>query len=175
MQIRAFGHYALSSVPQIVDQAEDSTRVRRQSRTDCTSINMRYTPHGIEIRAVQRNTMNDTLTHPSPTVSKSIRTRARAAEIVCTLYRCTPDEASALLIQLSQTNNLKIASLIRALVAIVDDTSAAGIYGNSDASASHFWLREIRELSKIHRRSDHFERHFATPANRCAPLSTAGG
>ncbi|MDV8065247.1 hypothetical protein R4P64_01885 [Rhodococcus sp. IEGM 1366] len=171
MQIRAFDHYALSSVPQIVDQAEGSDGARRQSRTDCTSINMRYIPPGSKTRAVQRNTLYNTMIHPDNTTDSvttnglrvpttSGRLRARALEIVCTLYRCTTDEAADLLVRHSQTNNLKVTSLIKALVALIDeDTSGTG-YGSNNALASHFWLREIRNLSQAHRRSDHFHRHL---------------
>jgi hypothetical protein len=174
VQTRAFDHYALSSVPQIVDQAEDSDGVRRQSRTDCTSINMRYTPHGPKTHAVQRNTLINTMIHPNDTNNQangnstnglripttSGRIRERAIEIVCTLYRCSTDEAAELLVRHSQTNNLKVTSLIKALVALIDeDTSGTG-YGSNNALASHFWLREIRNLSQAHRRSDHFHRHL---------------
>lgn len=168
VQIRAFDHYALSSVPQIVDQAEGSDGVRRQSRTDCTSINMRYTPLRSKTCVVQRNTLINTMIHPDNTTNglriptTSGRTRQRALEIVCTLYRCSTDEAADLLVRHSQTNNLKVTSLIKALVALIDeDTSGTG-YGSNNALASHFWLREIRNLSQAHRRSDHFHRHLVS-------------
>ena len=51
----------------LLTQAEDSDGVRRQSRTDCTSINMRYTPHGPKTHAVQRNTLINTMIHPNDT------------------------------------------------------------------------------------------------------------
>lgn len=170
VQIRAFDHYALSSVPQIVDQAEGSDRVRRQSRTDCTSINMRYTPHGSKTHAVQRNTLYNTMIHPENTNNNTTnglripttsgRIRERALEIICTLYRCSTDEAADLLVRHSQTNNLKVTSLIKSLVALIDEDSSNDGYGNNNALASHFWLREIRNLSQVHRRSDHFHRHL---------------
>lgn len=171
MQIRAFDHYALSSVPQIVDQAEGSNRVRRQSRTDCTSINMRYMPNGSKTRSVQRNTLYNTMIHPdnmNNTANDSLRIptntgriRERALEIVCTLYRCSTDEATDLLVRHSQANNLKVTSLIKSLVALIDEDSSSSSYGSNNALASHFWLREIRNLSQVHRRNDHFHRHLA--------------
>ena len=176
VQTRAFDHYALSSVPQIVDQAEDSDGVRRQSRTDCTSINMRYTPHGPKPCGSKEyldqhhdsphdtnNQANGNSTNGLRIPTTSGRIRERAIEIVCTLYRCSTDEAAELLVRHSQTNNLKVTSLIKALVALIDeDTSGTG-YGSNNALASHFWLREIRNLSQAHRRSDHFHRHLVGP------------
>lgn len=87
------------------------------------------------------------------------RTRDRALEIVCTLYRCPPEDAAPRLVQLSQTNNLKVSSLAKALVAVVDDATNDAADGTAHTAASHFWLREIRNLSQIHRRSDHLHRH----------------
>ncbi|MCE4268958.1 ANTAR domain-containing protein [Rhodococcus globerulus] len=106
------------------------------------------------------NTTNSVTTNELRVPTTSGRLRARALEIVCTLYRCTTDEAADLLVRHSQTNNLKVTSLIKALVALIDeDTSGTG-YGSNNALASHFWLREIRNLSQAHRRSDHFHRHL---------------
>lgn len=98
----------------------------------------------------------------SRTPTTSGRVRERGIEIVCTLYRCSTEEAAELLVRHSQTNNLKVTSLIKALVALIDeDTSGTG-YGSNNALASHFWLREIRNLSQAHRRSDHFHRHLVS-------------
>ena len=69
---------------------------------------MRYTPHGPKDPAVQRNTLINTMIHPDDTNNQtnsnstnglripttSGRIRERGIEIVCTLYRCSTDEAA---------------------------------------------------------------------------------
>ncbi|MCJ0907178.1 antar domain protein [Rhodococcus sp. ARC_M6] len=90
------------------------------------------------------------------------RTRVRALEIVCTLYRCTTDEAAALLVEHSQTNHIKVSNLAKALVALIDDSSSNSMSESASTLAAHFWLREIRNLSQAQRRSDHFHRHLVS-------------
>ncbi|QBJ97648.1 antar domain protein [Rhodococcus sp. ABRD24] len=92
---------------------------------------------------------------------RSVTIRARALEIVGILYRCDSDLAAELLMRHSQENNIRIASLMEGLVAVVDGTEDEIRAGEQTTLASHFWLREIRQLGESHRRNDRFERHVA--------------
>ncbi|MGF7121286.1 hypothetical protein AB4Z09_20965 [Rhodococcus sp. TAF43] len=92
---------------------------------------------------------------------RSAALRARALEIVGILYRCEPDAAAQLLMRHSQENNLKVAALSEALVAVVDGASDEPDACAQTTLAAHFWLREIRRLGRTHRRSDRWVRHVA--------------
>lgn len=107
--------------------------------------------------------MLNTMIRPINTANTD-RTRVRALEIVCTLYRCTTNEAAALLVEHSQTNNIKVANLAKALVTLIDDSTSTIETEGSSTLAAHFWLREIRNLNRSHRRTDNFQRHFARSA-----------
>lgn len=112
--------------------------------------------------------------HPTPAGARrgnscggSDAGRARALEIVRILYRCDSDLASQRLMQHSQENNLRIAALAEALVAVVDGTARESEAKGQTTLATHFWLREIRRLGHAHRRSDRWVRHAAVTAG-CA-------
>ncbi|MDH6283468.1 hypothetical protein [Prescottella agglutinans] len=90
---------------------------------------------------------------------RSAAGRARALEIVGILYRCEPDAAAQLLMRHWQENNLEIAALAEAAVAVVDGASGEPDTNVQAARAAHFWLREIRRLGRRHRGSDRWMRH----------------
>lgn len=94
----------------------------------------------------------------------SVAVRARALEIVGILYRCDSDRASERLLRHSQENNLRIAALGEALVAVVDGGSRESDANAQATLAAHFWLREIRRLGREHRRTDRRVRHVAASA-----------
>ncbi|MCA1004365.1 hypothetical protein LCL87_01405 [Rhodococcus hoagii] len=94
----------------------------------------------------------------------SAAVRARALEIVGILYRCDGDLASERLLRHSQENNLRIAALAEALVAVVDGGSREADANTQVTLAAHFWLREIRRLGREHRRTDRGVRHVAASA-----------
>lgn len=97
----------------------------------------------------------------------SAAVRARALEIVRILYRCDSDLASQRLMQHSQENNLRIAALAEALVAVVDGAPREAEAHAQTTLAAHFWLREIRLLGHAHRRADRWVHHASTAAG-CA-------
>lgn len=90
---------------------------------------------------------------------RSAAVRARTLEILGILYRCEPDAAAQLLARHSQENNLKVAALAEALVAVVDGASGGPDTNAQATHAAHFWLREIRRLGRTHRRNDCWVRH----------------
>ena len=107
--------------------------------------------------------------------NRSAAVRARALEIVGILYRCDADESADQLLRHSQANNLKLAALAESLVAVVDGSSDGSAADAQTTLAAHFWLREIRRLGHVHRRTDRSARHIATTARCVGGARSAAG
>ena len=114
---------------------------------------------------------------PTPAGARHSRcadVRSRALEIVGILYRCDADASAQQLKQHSQTNNLKLGALAESLVAVVDAPSGGPDANPQTTLAAHFWLREIRRLGHVHRRTDRRVRHVTAAAGCVGPRGASG-